>query len=661
MRGVVRLVVVLAIALGALPAGVATQAQAASPKFSVSPSQPMVAEQFTITGKVKTKVVRSVSLQRKSGKKWITFAKAKTSKTGSFAIKATVSRTTVVRVVAPKAKVKSKRYAAIVFSSRTLTIVSQKATVSLVATAVVGSRLSAGLAFSPARTGRPVLVQRLTASGWTTVVSGTQSSSGTARLAFTASSTGTVSYRGYAPAWHGAAAVASAAVSVTQAYPSVAISTASLPAGRYGRAYSAQLAATGGNGSYSWSATGLPVGVNIDSATGALSGAPSVAGSFSVTVTATDGLGQTASRDFTVAVAEVATALGAGVSHTCAVTATGKVQCWGWNEYGQLGRTAEAKAFAPAEVPGLSEVVEVAGGRSFSCARTSAGAVWCWGANHRGQLGNNSTTDSVTPVQAQLQGAGGAQQLVVGADSACVLDSSGGVQCWGYNINGQLGTGDVTDSLVPVYVSGLINGVSAISSASSFSCAVATPGSVKCWGVNGWGQLGNGEVGSWSTIPVQVSTLSSGVSDVAVGVSHACALKAGGAFNCWGHQDAGAFGDGSTDDRGHVPGTWTGSGYTVLKAGNYHTCGLTDAGVVNCWGRNASGVIGQPVDWDHLGYNTPTEIAGLGGSVSAITSGANHACALVDGAVKCWGDNSSGQAGGSETIEVSPIGVPGLS
>ena len=146
----------------------------------------------------------------------------------------------------------------------------------------------------------------------------------------------------------------------------------------------------------------------------------------------------------------------------------------------------------------------VAAGKAFTCAITSAGGLKCWGANSNGQLGNGTTTGSVTP--AAVVGLNSGVAAVSAGDShSCALTSAGGAKCWGYNGFGGLGDGTVFDSPIPVNVIGLPSGVAAVSAALYHSCALTSAGGAKCWGHNGFGELGNGSLDGYFAYPVEVS------------------------------------------------------------------------------------------------------------------------------------------------------------
>jgi alpha-tubulin suppressor-like RCC1 family protein len=194
-----------------------------------------------------------------------------------------------------------------------------------------------------------------------------------------------------------------------------------------------------------------------------------------------------------------------------------------------------------------------------------------------------------------------------------------------------------------VAVSGLSSGVVAIAAGGAHTCAILTGGGLKCWGDNSFGQLGDGTKTNRLT-PVAVSGLSSGVIAVSGGNVQTCALASGGAVKCWGLNNTGQLGDGTTTD--HItpaPVSGLTSGVTAITARQGYACALTAAGGVKCWGTNEYGQLGNGTTINQL---MPLSVSGLNSGVAAISSGSSHACALtIGGAVKCWGSNRNGQLG----------------
>jgi alpha-tubulin suppressor-like RCC1 family protein len=299
----------------------------------------------------------------------------------------------------------------------------------------------------------------------------------------------------------------------------------------------------------------------------------------------------------------------------------------------------------------------IAAGGWHTCALTSGGEVRCWGNNYNGQLGDATRAERHAPVAVfGLQST--VQAITAGRVHTCALTSGGGVECWGWNEFGRLGDGTTKTRDTPVAVSGLQSGVQSIAAGWRHTCAVTSAGMVRCWGWNESGQLGDGTTTARLT-PVPVSGLSSGVQALTGGYRHTCALTSGGGVECWGGNAHGQLGDGTTNDHS-TPVAVTGlqSGVEAIAAGVEHTCALTSGGVVECWGRNSEGALGDGTADEHL---TPVAVSGLEGRIEAIAAGFAHTCALTSGgAVECWGWNLGGELGdGTRTERHRPV-VSGL-
>jgi alpha-tubulin suppressor-like RCC1 family protein len=348
----------------------------------------------------------------------------------------------------------------------------------------------------------------------------------------------------------------------------------------------------------------------------------------------------------------------AGSEHTCAVLVAGGAKCWGANFSGQLGDGTNVNRNMPATVSGVAgSVSAIASGSEHTCALSTGGAAVCWGANFSGQLGDGTNLNRNTPVNVSGL-SGGVSAVAAGSEHTCAV-TAGGVKCWGANFSGQLGDGTNVNRNAPVSVPGLSGSVTSIAAGSSHMCALTTDGSLWCWGANFSGQLGDGTNVNRNT-PVKVSGLLGGVSEVAAGSEHTCALTKGGALACWGANFSGQLGDGTNVNRNTPVMIVSGLSRTVtgIAAGSEHTCAVVP-GAVKCWGANFSGQLG---DGTNVNRGTPVNVFGIAGGVSEIVAGSSHTCALsTSGAMVCWGANFSGQLGdGTNLNRSTPIDVPGL-
>jgi len=304
---------------------------------------------------------------------------------------------------------------------------------------------------------------------------------------------------------------------------------------------------------------------------------------------------------------------------------------------------------------------------SHNCAITS-GQPFCWGRGEQGRLGNNLTTNSSVPVAVSTSGVLSGKtvtKITAGNFHTCAL-ADGEAFCWGGGIFGQLGYGfDNSNYSVPVAVNttGVLSGrtVTDISTAGdSHTCAVAD-GLAFCWGYSAFGQIGNGnntEFGDTEISPVAVDT--SGVlagrtvNSVSVGWWHSCALADGEVF-CWGDGQDGQLGNNTTDGS-YIPvavdtsGVLAGRTVTAVASGFYHSCALAD-GLVFCWGNSGTSSSSTPVAVNASG-------ALSGRTVTAISAGNSFTCAIADGEVFCWGSGWGGELGsGAYTSSSNPVAV----
>ena len=376
----------------------------------------------------------------------------------------------------------------------------------------------------------------------------------------------------------------------------------------------------------------------------------------------TIGVGQT--QQFTANGALTPTAVAGGGFHACMRLPDGTVQCWGRNNFGQLGNGdgSLADSSVPVAVRGLTTATRVVTGDSHTCALLGDGTVQCWGVGDSGQRGDG-TFNNISTVPVAVVGLSNAVAVAARGYHSCALLGDGTVRCWGRNADGQLGDGTVADpatgppgSSTPVQVSG-ITGAAAVIAGGYHTCALFADGTAQCWGRNDDGQLGDGTFTRSST-PVRVGGLT-GAAAVTGGFYHTCALLGDGTVQCWGRNAEGQLGDGSSIGT-RAPTRVIGiTGALAVSGGFQHTCALLSDGTVQCWGRNAEGQLG---DGTTTSSSTPVRVGGVTGAV-AVSAGILHTCALLaNGTVKCWGavGNGFGQLGnGATTGSSTPVTVTG--
>lgn len=355
--------------------------------------------------------------------------------------------------------------------------------------------------------------------------------------------------------------------------------------------------------------------------------------------------------------AGTASAVESGMSHTCAILSDETVQCWGSNEFGQLGDGTNDQALLPVSISTLTGVRQLSARRDHTCALRNDGSLQCWGHNWAGQLGNGTTDDANAPVPV-VGLATTATKVMTGGGFTCAIETGGLVQCWGANEYGQLGNGSFSDSLVPVNVIGLSSGVVALGSEYSHSCA-SSPTDTVCWGANWEGELGDG-VPMTGSSPREVTKLSNNIVSMVTGNNITCALDDTQSVQCWGSNWAGQLGNG-TWDRMSSPTPVSGLDHQVkaISAFDATICALTTGNGVKCWGLNDFGQVGNHSTDSAL---TPADVVSLQSGVQSITSGRYHNCAILeDKTAKCWGNNQQGQLGnGSTTNSDIPVSVNGL-
>jgi alpha-tubulin suppressor-like RCC1 family protein len=333
--------------------------------------------------------------------------------------------------------------------------------------------------------------------------------------------------------------------------------------------------------------------------------------------------------------------IASGEGHSCAVISDGQVWCWGKNEYGQLGDGTTKDREEPVQVSGLDSAASVTAGWGHTCALTWEKKVKCWGYNKNGELGNGRENNSSIPVDV-LGYQERAEFIAAGDDHTCAVLLDGTIRCWGFNETGQLGDGTNVSRSTPVQVGGLAGEATALAAGWGHTCALTDAGGVMCWGDDGFGQLGNNAYWISSYSPVKVEGLGQGVTAITAKGGYNCALLEGGAVKCWGSNDYGKLGDGTVENRPTpVPVSGLEGGVKEIAAGWRHACAVLEDGRMKCWGWNYYGQLGDRSMTLQL---RPVSVTELPGPAASAGLGWRHTCAVIDpGLVMCWGDDQNGQ------------------
>ncbi|MGI6394768.1 MAG: RCC1 domain-containing protein [bacterium] len=380
--------------------------------------------------------------------------------------------------------------------------------------------------------------------------------------------------------------------------------------------------------------------------------------------------------------------LSAGSYHACNLDEESKAICWGQNSSGQLGSSAgeideenESRITSPypdviemnGELKG-KKIAKISSGTRHTCVVTDLGAVYCWGENGFKQLGYGGGS-SMYPKAVNADGVLKGKNMTavsLGVGHTCAIDDEGKGYCWGGNSAGQLGCDECKTGLndhhkpVAVDMTGALKDrkIIEISSGSGHTCVVADDDGAYCWGANDRGQLGDGEegtqsgvvnAGNFSKIPVKVKTSGGKYVKVSAGYEHTCLLNSKGKIYCFGNNENGQLGDGTTEMRLTPVALNSDKVFKSVSAGFDHTCAVDDKDEAYCWGGNILGQLGTGDKESSLtpikvNYETETK-------VKSISCGQRYTCSLtVEGKVHCWGWNDSGQLGNG-TYENSLIPV----
>lgn len=345
-----------------------------------------------------------------------------------------------------------------------------------------------------------------------------------------------------------------------------------------------------------------------------------------------------------------------------------RLRSWGLNASGQLGDGTKTQRLTPTSVVGLSgaELNGVAAGGTggsagsgFGLALLANGTVEAWGKNDKGQLGNGATsTTDEWAVPGLVAGLGGVEAIAAGGSHALALLKDGTVKAWGLNDKGQLGDGTNTTANVPVTVAGL-DEVKAIAAGDTFSMALLKDGTVKTWGNNDKGQLGITAKPALASAAVPAATPATRttaapvpelttVKGIAAGASHALALLADGSVLAWGLNDKGQLGDDTIVNKPYPVPVVELKNVTALSAGGSHSVALLTDKTLRAWGNNANGQVG---DGTTTQRNTSVPVTGVSNVIGTAAGASHNLAVLSDGTVSAWGLNDKGQLGDGTTTQ----------
>jgi len=354
--------------------------------------------------------------------------------------------------------------------------------------------------------------------------------------------------------------------------------------------------------------------------------------------------------------------IAAGGSTTCVQLTAGTIKCWGDNTYGQLGRgTIGGTSATPALVAGITTSVAVTVGFDHACALLASGAVECWGNNVTGQLGNNTMTSSGAPVpvsgitNAIAVSAGGQTQATCCLLAhTCAVLADHTVRCWGDNNWGEIGDGTMTNRLTPVPVPGVTNAIAIVSTGAD-SCVLHPSGAVTCWGTNNQQELAG------STGIAGASVLAGSPTGDSLLV-----IANNGSMQGWAHDLDGQLGDGTTGSDHSTPVNVVGianavaaavEGWTSGTAAG-HGCALLADGTIRCWADNNFGQLGNGTTTRSL---APVAVSGITTAKLLAVGNPGYSCAvLADDTVACWGDGTAGELGVAATSSTTPVVIQGL-
>jgi alpha-tubulin suppressor-like RCC1 family protein len=380
----------------------------------------------------------------------------------------------------------------------------------------------------------------------------------------------------------------------------------------------------------------------------------------------------------------VAVDLALGAFHSCAGFDDGSLRCWGSGGYigsGNLAIIGDDET--PDSVDAVrigGPVKQLTASWYHTCVLLQSGKLRCFGNGADGKLGYGNVQDigdNEPPSSAGNVDVGGpVLQVSAGPYHTCAVLKTGRVRCWGKNDHFQLGrsaSASVGDDESPASVAFVDVGGLAMQVAAGYAhtCALLDDGKVRCWGQNIGGALGYGnlDVIGDDESPASAGDVDVGgsVKQIVAGMLHTCALLDSGKVRCWGNGADGRLGYGSWQTIGddETPAAAgdvdVGGKVKMLAAGDYATCALLDNGKVRCWGNGFNGELGHQNKQDVGDDETPASVGDIdvGGTVTRIDVGFLHVCALLEGgSVRCWGRGSTAALGYGNVNDIGDDETP---
>jgi len=304
---------------------------------------------------------------------------------------------------------------------------------------------------------------------------------------------------------------------------------------------------------------------------------------------------------------------------------------------------------SPLEAPKIWKQVSV--GNYHACAIGIDQSLWCWGSNIYGQVGSDTVSRNGSESRPLQIGAETSWKSVsAGSYHSCAIKTNKTLWCWGYNANGQIGLGySGLPEGAPLQV-GTAKTWSQVSAGGYHTCAKKTDKTLWCWGGNNYGQLGDGSTVAKNK-PARITKATNWAS-VSTGTFHSCAKKTDKTLWCWGLNGNGQLGDGSALDKKKPVRITRATNWASVSLGAYHTCAKKTDGSVWCWGDNSSGKVGDGTQETRL---APVKV-GTDKDWSQIDAGETFSCAKkTNGSLYCWGENTYGQIGDNTLVrKLSP-------